>query len=83
MKTAEEIAQWVISNRYPLSENEKVSDFEMYNKLVEDIKRLCLSQNDDDDYICPCNNVVEHYTALGDKFYTCGDCGEIVIVNQD
>ena len=26
MKTAKEIAQWVIDNRYPKSENEKVSD---------------------------------------------------------
>jgi len=35
MKTAEEIAQWVINNRYPKSENNKVSDFEMYNELVK------------------------------------------------
>jgi len=41
MKTAKEIAQWVIDNRYPKSENEKVSDVEMYNELVESIEKLC------------------------------------------
>ena len=40
MKTAEQIAQWVIDNRYPKSEDNKVSDFEMYNQLVEDIRDL-------------------------------------------
>lgn len=38
MKTAEEIAQWAINNRYPKSENNKVSDAEMYNTLVDSIK---------------------------------------------
>ena len=41
MKTAKEIAQWVIDNRYPKSENEKVSDAEMYHELVESIEKLC------------------------------------------
>ena len=41
MKTAKEIAQWVIDNRYPKSENEKVSDVEMYHELVESIEKLC------------------------------------------
>lgn len=41
MKTAEQIAQWVIDNRYPKSENNKVSDSEMYHKLVESIAKLC------------------------------------------
>lgn len=40
MKTPEEIAQWVIDNRYPKSENDKVSDFEMYQTLVDDIKNI-------------------------------------------
>ena len=34
---AEEIAQWVINNRYPKSENNKVSDSEMYYALIEKI----------------------------------------------
>lgn len=33
--TANEIAQWVIDNRYPRNEKEKVSDLEMYHYLVE------------------------------------------------
>lgn len=39
MKTAEEIAQWVIDNRYSKSENQKVDDFEMYHVLVEEISK--------------------------------------------
>jgi hypothetical protein len=30
-KELNKIAQWVIDNRYPKSENEKVSDVEMYH----------------------------------------------------
>lgn len=41
MKTAEQIAQWVIDNRYPKNENNKVSDSEMYYELVESIAKLC------------------------------------------
>ena len=35
---AEEIAQWVIDNRYPKSENDRISDLEMYNEIVDSIK---------------------------------------------
>lgn len=38
--TIEEIAQWVIDNRYPKSEQEKLSDFELYHVLVEKIRSL-------------------------------------------
>jgi hypothetical protein len=31
----EQLAQWVIDNRYPKSEKEKVSDFEMYHTIVD------------------------------------------------
>ncbi|MCE5332737.1 MAG: hypothetical protein LLF95_11445 [Bacteroidales bacterium] len=41
MKTPEEIAQWVINNRYPRNEKEKISDAEMYHSLVESITNLC------------------------------------------
>lgn len=34
---AEEIAQWVIDNRYAKNENQKISDIEMYHTLVEKI----------------------------------------------
>jgi hypothetical protein len=40
METAEEIAQWVIDNRYPKSDKEKLSDFEMYHIIVEKIKNI-------------------------------------------
>ena len=36
----EEIAQWVIDNRYPKSEYEKVSDSEMYHEIIAMIKGL-------------------------------------------
>ena len=41
MKTPEEIAQWVIDNRYPQNEKQKVSDAEMYHNLVDSIANLC------------------------------------------
>jgi hypothetical protein len=34
---AVELAQWIIDNRYPKSEKEKVSDFEMFNFIVNNI----------------------------------------------
>jgi hypothetical protein len=40
MKTPEQIAQWVISNRYPKSEQDKVSDHEMYHFILENINVL-------------------------------------------
>lgn len=40
IKTPEQIAQWVIDNRYPKSENEKVSDHEMYHYILEKINIL-------------------------------------------
>lgn len=40
IKTIEEIAQWVIDNRYPKSENNKVSDAEMYHTLIEAINQV-------------------------------------------
>jgi len=40
MNTAKEIAQWVIDNRYPKSENEKVSDIEMYHEIIISIEKI-------------------------------------------
>ena len=40
MKTIEEIAQWVINNRYHKSENDKVSDAEMYQTLIEAMNQV-------------------------------------------
>lgn len=44
MKTPEEIAQWVIDNRYSRSEKEKVSDREIYLTLVSEIKEQALKE---------------------------------------
>lgn len=35
VKNIEEIAQWVIDNRYSKNESTKVSDFEMYNTIID------------------------------------------------
>jgi len=40
MNTIQEIAQWVINNRYPKSENDKVSDAEMYHTLIEAMNQV-------------------------------------------
>jgi len=40
----EEIAQWVIDNRYAKSEKEKVSDFEMYHTIIEQIEALSICE---------------------------------------
>jgi hypothetical protein len=45
--TAENIAQWVIDNRYPKSENDKMSDHELFHQLVDkirDAERACLER---------------------------------------
>jgi len=36
----EELAQWVIDNRYPKSEKEKISDHEMYHTIVDNNPQL-------------------------------------------
>lgn len=35
-----EIAQWVINNRYPKSEQDKVSDHEMYHYIIDAIREV-------------------------------------------
>lgn len=44
METIQEIAQWVIDNRYPKSENDKVSDAEMYHTLIEAMNQVLRQQ---------------------------------------
>lgn len=39
-RTPEQIAQWAIDNRYPKGEFNKVSDFELYHTILDDIHRL-------------------------------------------
>ncbi|PTX14432.1 hypothetical protein C8N40_11197 [Pontibacter mucosus] len=43
MSKAKEIAQWVIDNRYPKSEKEKLSDTELFNELVDKIEAAQLA----------------------------------------
>lgn len=38
-KPPEQMAQWVIDNRYPKNEFDKVSDFEMYHILLDYMKQ--------------------------------------------
>lgn len=40
MNTPKEIARWVIDNRWPKNENEKISDVEMYHTIVDSIQKL-------------------------------------------
>ncbi len=51
----EEIAQWVIDNRYPKSEYEKIGDAEMYYSLIEKINQV-LPQADVSGSVCDCNH---------------------------
>lgn len=37
---AEDIAQWVIDNRYPKNEKDKVSDHELYHGIIERIDKV-------------------------------------------
>ena len=37
--TKEEVAQWAVNNRYPKSENNKISDSEMYHTLIKKIEQ--------------------------------------------
>jgi|WetSurMetagenome_2_1015567.scaffolds.fasta_scaffold00157_2 hypothetical protein len=57
---AEEIAQWVIDNRYSKSENEKVSDFEMYQYILDAFNKFSsqpeAKEVDERPDVCRCNN---------------------------
>jgi hypothetical protein len=44
--TPEDIAQWVINNRYPKSEFDKVSDFQMFHHVAHLIKEYTYQQLD-------------------------------------
>ena len=45
MQTPEEIAQWVIDNRYPKSEFNKLSDQELFLGLVDKIRDAIANGN--------------------------------------
>ena len=39
-RSPEALAQWVINNRWPKGEYDKVSDFEMYHQIVDMVEEL-------------------------------------------
>ncbi len=43
MNSIQELAQWVIDNRYPKSEKQKTSDLEMYHTIVDTFTKLSQS----------------------------------------
>ena len=57
---AEEIAQWVINNRYPKSENNKISDVEMYHKILDEICSISQFQLKGFKYCPHCGSELEH-----------------------
>jgi len=72
MSTAKEIAQWVIDNRYPKGENDKVSDFEMYHELLKKIEELFNAPPIIDCSNCIHINVSKHVNPC----YSCNDYSE-------
>lgn len=75
MKTAEQIAQWVIDNRYPKSENNKVSDSEMYHELVESIAKLCtIPRVSNNEVAVCCKNC--YYASNPHNGHKCKKCND-------
>lgn len=80
MKTPEEIAQWVINNRYPKSEKEKVSDAEMYHSLVESIVKLCNLHSVSMPNGTGCEHPVKFVVwCEDDGMYWCNKCEQYVM----
>ena len=66
MKTAKDIAQWVIDNRYSTKDN-KVSDVEMYHEIVTNIEALLRFTDERN-----CNNCLyQNVSSYGDPCYDC------------
>ena len=71
--TLEEVAQWVINNRYAKSELEKVSDFEMYhtiiNKCSKWMQETMYSEEDmEKAFIAGSNSMIEEDDDYGSEF---------------
>ena len=56
-QTIEEVAQWVIDNRYAKSELEKVSDFEIYHKIIDGYNH---AQNEIEELVSELQNIVDY-----------------------
>jgi hypothetical protein len=68
MNSIQELAQWVIDNRYPKSQNDKISDFEMYHTIVDSLTNLSVTKEKE-----PCEN--HEWMDLADKTSVCKVCG--------
>jgi uncharacterized paraquat-inducible protein A len=68
MNSIQEIAQWVIDNRYSKSEKEKISDLEMYNTIVDLFYNLSKATQKE-----PCEKC--QWIELKDKTSVCKVCG--------
>ena len=68
MNSIQELAQWVIDNRYPKSEKQKTSDLEMYHTIVDTFTKLSQSSEKK-----PCGKC--DWIELKDKTSVCKVCG--------
>ena len=68
MNSIQELAQWVIDNRWPKSEKEKTSDLEMYHTIVDTFINLSQATVKE-----PCKKC--DWVDLADKTAVCKVCG--------
>ena len=70
MKSAKDIAQWVIDNRYSTKDN-KVSDVEMYHEIVINIEALLNSEPERNVIINCFSCKYQDVSSYGDPCYDC------------
>mgnify|MGYP006349058413 FL=1 len=68
MNSIQELAQWVIDNRYPKSEKQKISDLEMFQTIVDTFSELTKAKEKE-----PCEKC--DWIELKDKTSVCKVCG--------
>ena len=68
MNSIQELAQWVIDNRYPKSAKEKTSDLEMFHTIVDAFAELTKVKEKE-----PCEKC--DWIELKDKTSVCKVCG--------
>lgn len=71
--TPKEIAQYVIDDRYPKNENDKVSDVEMYHWIIENIKLLI---NSGQKFCSKSNCTTCAHEEKGFSDYPCSACDD-------
>jgi len=74
------IAQWVIDNRYPKSEFNKVSDMEMYHEIVGMIDKLINKNSVIPDVSVSCDTC-KFERACFDAF--CNNCTDFKLYEKD